>query len=88
MAVITIQTPSGPRKIFLASAVYIPAFYTNLACLKKFNKKNIWWDNKRNLLYYKNDHKTFAFCESHYNQLTLKYNKPRPRTLSKASFAI
>jgi len=40
-AVITIQTLLGPRKIFLASAVYVLAFYTNLACLKKFNKKNI-----------------------------------------------
>jgi len=40
-AVVTIQTPLGPRELFLANAAYIPAFYTNLACLKKFNKKNI-----------------------------------------------
>jgi len=78
----------GPRELFLANAVYIPAFYTNLACLKKFNKKNIWWDNKKDLLYYKNNYKTFTFYKSYCNQLTLKYNKPQPRTPSKALFAI
>jgi len=84
-AAITIQTPLGPREILLAEAAYVPAFYTNLACLKKFNDKNVWWDNRRNLLY-KNDHETFAYCERHCNQSTLEYNEPRPRTLSKASF--
>jgi len=64
---ITIQTPSGPRKIFLANAAYIPAFYTNLAYLKKFNNKNVWWDNKKNLLYKKDDYKTFAFYKRHCN---------------------
>ena len=57
----------GPRELFLANAAYVPAFYINLAYLKKFNKKNIWWDNEKNLLYYKNDYKTFAFCKSYYN---------------------
>ena len=73
-----IQTPSGPREILLAQAAYIPDFHTNLACLKKFNDKNIWWDNRRNLLY-KNDHKIFAYYERHCNQSTLEYNEPRPR---------
>ena len=63
------------------------AFHTNLACLGKFNDKNVWWDNKRNLLY-KNDHETFAYCERHCNQSTLEYNEPRPRTPSKALLAI
>ena len=36
-----IQTPLGPRKILLADAVYVPAFHTNLACLRKFNDKNV-----------------------------------------------
>jgi len=40
-AAIIIQTPSDPRKILLAEAAYIPAFHTNLACLRKFNSKNI-----------------------------------------------
>lgn len=35
---------------------------------------------------YKNDYKTFAYCERHCDQSTLKYNEPRPRTLSKALF--
>ena len=30
----------------------------------------------------------FAYCEHHCNQSTLEYNDPRPRTLSKAAFAI
>ena len=83
-----------PLSIFtLSSALcvsfyaYAPAFHTNLACLKKFNDKNVWWDNKKNLLY-KNDHKMFAYCEHHCNQSTLEYNDPRPRTPSKAAFAI
>jgi hypothetical protein len=84
-AEISIQTPSGPRKILLAEAAYVPDFHTNLACLKKFNDKNVWWDNEKNLLY-KNDHETFAYCEHHCNQPTLEYNEPRPRTLSEASF--
>ena len=45
-AAITIQMPLSPKKILLAEAVYVPAFHTNLACLKNFNNKNIWWDNK------------------------------------------
>ena len=65
-AAITIQTPLGPRKIFLADAAYVPAFHTNLACLKKFNDKNIWWDNRKNLLV-KDDNETFAYCERHCN---------------------
>ena len=40
-ATITIQTPSGPKEILLAKAVYVPDFYTNLASLKKFNDQNI-----------------------------------------------
>ena len=75
--------PLGPRKIFLANAVFILAFYTNLACLKKFNNKNVWQDNKRNPLY-KNDYEMFAYYERYCKQSMLKYNKPRPRTLSKA----
>ena len=67
IAAITIQTPSGPREILLAKAAYVPGFHTNLACLKKFNDKNVWWDNEKNLLY-KNDHETFAYCEHHCNQ--------------------
>jgi len=82
-AAITIQTPSGPREILLAEAAYVPGFHTNLACLKKFNDKNVWWDNEKNLLY-KNDHETFAYCEHHCNQQTLEYNELRPRALSKA----
>jgi len=66
--------PSGFRKILLADAVYIPAFYINLAYLKKFNCKNIWWDNKKNLLY-KNDYKIFVYCENYYSYLMPKYNK-------------
>ena len=50
MVAITIQTPSGFKEILLANIVYILVFYINLACLKKFNKKNIQWDNKKNLL--------------------------------------
>ena len=41
MAAITIQMPLGPKEILLAEAVYVLSFYTNLACLKKFNNKNI-----------------------------------------------
>ena len=74
---------SGPRRILLANIVFILAFYINLACLNKFNSKNVWWDNQKNLLY-KNDYEIFAYCERHCNQLTLEYNEPRPRTLSKA----
>jgi len=40
-AVIIIQTLLGSRKIFLANTAYIPAFYINLAYLKKFNNKNL-----------------------------------------------
>jgi hypothetical protein len=83
-AAVTIQTPSGPREILLAEAAFIPDFYINLASLTKFNNKDVWWDNRRNLLY-KNDLETFAYCERHCNQSTLEYNEPRPRTLSKAS---
>ena len=81
-AVIIIQTLLGPKKILLTKAAYILAFYINLACLKKFNYKNIWWDNKKNLLYRKNDYKIFAYCEYYYSHLILKYNK------LKALFAI
>jgi len=42
MAVITIQTPLGPRKILLADAAYVPAFHINLAYLKKFNNKKVF----------------------------------------------
>ena len=73
-AAITIQTLLGPKRILLAKAVYILVFYINLAYLKKFNYKNIWWDNKKNLLYYKNDCKTFVYYKYHYSYLTLKYN--------------
>lgn len=66
-AAITIQTPSGPKEILLAEAAYVPASHTNLACLRKFNDKNVWWDSRRNLLY-KNDHEIFAYCERHCNQ--------------------
>ena len=83
-AAITIQTPSGPREILLAEAAFVPDFHTNLASLTKFNEKDVWWDNRRNLLY-EDDHETFAYCERHCNQSTLEYNEPRPRTLSKAS---
>jgi len=64
---VIIQTPTGPKRILLANAAYVPAFYTNLACLDKFNNKNIWWDNEKNLLYHKDDRKTFAYCERHCN---------------------
>jgi len=38
---VTIQTLVGPKRILLANIVYIPAFYTNLAYLDRFNNKNI-----------------------------------------------
>ena len=78
---ITIQTLLGPKEILLTNTIYILAFYINSACLKKFNKKNIWWDNKKNLLY-KNNYKIFAYCKDYCSYLILKYNKP------KALFAI
>ncbi len=58
--------PLGPREILLAKAVYIPDFYINLAYLTKFNNKDVWWDNRRNLLY-ENDYEIFAYCERYYN---------------------
>ncbi len=64
--VIMIQTLLGLKKILPAKVVYIPNLYVNLAYLKKFNDKNIWWDNKKNLLY-KNNHEMFPYCERHCN---------------------
>ena len=68
-AAITVQTPLGPREILLVKAVYVPDFHINLACLTKFNDKDVWWDNRRNLLYKddKDDLETFAYCERHCN---------------------
>jgi len=71
-AVIIIQTPSGPRRILLADVAYVPAFHTNLACLKKFNNKKVFWDNEKNLLYY-GDRQMYAYCGWHSNHLTLEY---------------
>ena len=65
-AVITIRTLLGPKKIFLADVAYVLGFYINLACLREFNDRDIWWDNKKNLLY-KNDYKTFVYCERYCN---------------------
>jgi len=41
MAAVIIQTPSGPREILLAEAAYVPDFHINLACLTKFNNKDV-----------------------------------------------
>ena len=58
--------PLGPKEILLAKVAYILDFHTNLACLKKLNNKNIWWDNRRNLLY-KNKYKIFIYYKRYYN---------------------
>ena len=43
-ATVTIQAPSGPRKIELMDAAYIPSFHTSVASLEKFILKNVHRD--------------------------------------------
>jgi hypothetical protein len=55
---ITIQAPSGPRKIELIDTAYIPSFHTTVASLDKFVAKNILWDMKNNRLV----HQDWTIC--------------------------
>ena len=49
---ITIQGSTGPKKISLTKAAYIPAFHTNVASLKQFIQKDVHWNTKTGHLIY------------------------------------
>jgi hypothetical protein len=85
-AAVTIDTPEGKERIMLIGAAYVPSFYTNLACIQKFNDKGVYWNNKENTLCYGNN-KLYAYCGYHSGQTTLEYNEPKTRASREASFA-
>ena len=75
----------GKEQILLIGAVYVLGFYTSLICTQKLNKKEVYWNNKKNTLFY-SDNKMYAYYSYYSGQTTLKYNKPKS-TLQEASFA-
>ena len=46
IAKVIVITPLGKKKIYLNEAVYILGFHTNLVCMRRLNKKGVFWHNK------------------------------------------
>ena len=61
---VILNTPKGKEQILLIGAAYIPGFHTNLVYTQKLNKKEVYWNNKENTLFYSNN-KTYAYCGYH-----------------------
>jgi hypothetical protein len=79
-AIVIIDIPKGKEQVELIRVVYILGFYISLICLQKLNNKGVFWNNEKNILYY-NRNITYAYCGRHYGQLTLEFNKPKPKDL-------
>ena len=60
-ATVIINTPEGKEQILLTGAAYVLGFYTNLVYTQKLNKKEVYWNNKENTLFY-SDNKIYAYC--------------------------
>ena len=73
---ITVQTPSGPRKIDLLNTAFIPSFHTNVVSLDRFIAKNVHWDTERNRLTHNGD--TFCMIQHQHRQWVLEYNECLP----------
>ena len=69
---ITIQTPSGSRVITLLDTAFVPSFHTNVVALRRFNQKNVYWDQMKNILI--RDNKTFGYIQEKHQQWVLEYN--------------
>jgi len=75
---ITIQGSTGPKKISLTKAAYVPAFHTNVASLKQFIQKDVHWNTKTGHLIYRDQ----IFCKvpEQHGQWVLEYTPPIPDT--------
>ena len=69
---ITLEGPSGPRKIELKDTALIVSFHTSVVSLNKFIAKNVHWNTEREALTHQGD--IFCKVKKRHDQWVLEYN--------------